>query len=112
MSLDLAVAIAECCFSSLNRTAVGAKIGLVSSGFSNKALLFSESPSRIVISFAAQNLDLVKTLIGDCPFVVMGTVGSETLEITVDGESIVNAVISDLELLWKNSLEKDLLLDQ
>src|SRR2546423_6234297 len=66
----LAVALAECCFSSLNREAVGAEISLESGVWSRESkdknsssasdsrlqtpdsrLLFSESPSRIIISF-------------------------------------------------------------
>src|SRR5690606_14908141 len=49
----LAVALAECCFSSLGREAIGAKVDLSSNGLSKEAVLFAESPSRIVISFAA-----------------------------------------------------------
>src|SRR6185436_2836877 len=48
----LAVALAECCFSSLNRGAVGAEIS-ISDTFAPPAALFSESPSRIVVSFHA-----------------------------------------------------------
>src|SRR5260221_12884264 len=46
----IAVALAECCFSSLNRKAVGADIELPAS-LSPTTLLFSESPSRIIVSF-------------------------------------------------------------
>ena len=46
----LAVALAESCFSSLNREAIGADLNL-SGTLPESSLLFAESPSRIVISF-------------------------------------------------------------
>ena len=48
----LAVAIAESCFSSLGRPAIGAEISVQESTLSPAALLYGETPSRIVISFA------------------------------------------------------------
>ncbi|HEY0408358.1 MAG TPA: phosphoribosylformylglycinamidine synthase subunit PurL, partial [Pyrinomonadaceae bacterium] len=47
----LAVAIAESCFSSLNRGALGADVVLPGVLLPARAHLFSESPSRIIISF-------------------------------------------------------------
>jgi phosphoribosylformylglycinamidine synthase len=47
----LAVALAECCFSSLNHEAIGAEIQLTSN-YDGAIELFSETPSRIIISFA------------------------------------------------------------
>ena len=46
----LAVALAECCFSSLNRAAFGADIDLTGE-YDVTTRLFSETPSRIIISF-------------------------------------------------------------
>ncbi|HKR22783.1 MAG TPA: phosphoribosylformylglycinamidine synthase subunit PurL, partial [Pyrinomonadaceae bacterium] len=46
----LAVALAECCFSSLGREAIGAQVNIEGS-LNATSLLFSESPSRIIISF-------------------------------------------------------------
>lgn len=104
----LAVAIAECCFSSLNREAVGAQIELSSNGLSKEAVLFSESPSRIVVSFAAEDLDKVRDIAGDCPFAVIGSVGDDVLKITIDGGEAIAESVLDLEGLWETSLEKKL----
>ncbi|HQU92623.1 MAG TPA: phosphoribosylformylglycinamidine synthase subunit PurL [Pyrinomonadaceae bacterium] len=101
----LAVTIAECCFSSLNREAIGASIDLTSNGLSNEAVLFAESPSRVVISFAPENLDRVKEIAGDVPFAVIGAVNDDVLKIAIDGASLVDSPVSELESAWESSLE-------
>ncbi|HTK36969.1 MAG TPA: phosphoribosylformylglycinamidine synthase subunit PurL [Pyrinomonadaceae bacterium] len=104
----LAVAIAESCFSSLGRKVVGADIGLASNGLSIEALLFGESPSRIVISFAPENLEKVKNAVGDCPFEVIGKVGGAQLRIAADSDEKIADSVADLERLWQTSLESQL----
>ncbi|MEP7147483.1 MAG: phosphoribosylformylglycinamidine synthase subunit PurL [Acidobacteriota bacterium] len=104
----LAIAIVESCFSSLGRDMIGANIDLESAGLSNEALLFGESPSRIVVSFAVENLDAVKTLVADCPFAVIGKVGDDVLHIAIDGREVISSPIPDLEVIWETALEKRL----
>jgi phosphoribosylformylglycinamidine synthase len=104
----LAVAIAESCFSSLNRKTIGAEIELKNEKLSDDALLFSESPSRIVISFAPENLEKVREIIKDCPFEVIGKVTGGKFKIKVNNSEVVSADISELESVWTNSLEKQL----
>ena len=104
----LAVAFAECCFSSLGRMAVGAKINLESNGLSTEAVLFSETPSRIIITFAPENLESIREIVGDCPFHIVGKVTGRDLEIFIDNKQVVNSALTDLECVWKTSLEKEL----
>jgi phosphoribosylformylglycinamidine synthase len=104
----LAVSIAECCFSSLGRKAVGAEIDLKANGLSNESLLFAETPSRVVISVAPEHLERVREIVGDCPFEVIGKVSSADLKISIDGRELVSSPIADLESSWKNSLEDQL----
>ncbi|MDQ3180284.1 MAG: phosphoribosylformylglycinamidine synthase subunit PurL, partial [Acidobacteriota bacterium] len=104
----LAVAIAESCFSSLNRKAIGASIELKDENLSTEAQLFSESPSRIVISFAAENLEKVKDIIGNCPCSIIGKVTGEDLKIKFNDKEIISASICELESAWQTSLEKHL----
>jgi phosphoribosylformylglycinamidine synthase II len=106
----LAVAIAESCFSSLNRKAIGAEIELKDANLSTESMLFSESPSRIVVSFAAENLDKIQVIAkeNDCPFEVIGKVGGEKLTIKMNDLETVSASIAELESAWKNSLENRL----
>ncbi len=100
----LAIAIAESCFSSLNRKAVGAEIELKNENLSTEAQLFSESPSRIVISFTPENLEKAKEISKDCPFKVLGRVGGESLMIKFNDKEIISAKITELENVWKNAL--------
>jgi phosphoribosylformylglycinamidine synthase len=100
----LAVAIAESCFSSLGRDAVGAEIDLRAHGLSNEALLFGESPSRIVVSFAPENLSRVTEIAVDCPFEVIGKVALSNIRLSIDGAECINASVADLESIWKDSL--------
>ena len=106
----LAVAIAESCFSSLNRKAIGAEIELKNGDLSNEALLFGESPSRIVVSFAAENLEKIQAIADEtnCPFAVIGQAAGEELKIKSNDVEIVSASIDELENVWANSLEKQL----
>jgi phosphoribosylformylglycinamidine synthase len=106
----LAVAIAESCFSSLNRKRIGAEIELKSENLSTEALLFSESPSRIVISFAPENLEKIQAIAEeiDCPLAVIGTIGGENLKIKTNQAEAISASIAELELIWSSSLEKQL----
>ena len=75
---------------------------------SAEVLLFSESPSRIVISFAAEDLDRVREIAGDCPFEVIGKVGDDVLKINVNGTEAVNGPVSSFEGVWETSLERRL----
>ena len=104
----LAVAIAESCFSSLNREAVGASITLEADGKKPESLLFGESPSRILISFPPENLDRVRRITGKCPFAVIGTVSDDVLQISIDGSEVISSAIAELEGIWESSLEKAL----
>jgi phosphoribosylformylglycinamidine synthase len=104
----LAVCIAESCFSSLGREATGAKIDLRSGGISAEAQLFAESPSRIVISFAPENLEQVTSIAAGCPFEILGEVTSDTLEIAVDGSATVSSPTAELEAAWETTLETHL----
>jgi phosphoribosylformylglycinamidine synthase II len=106
----LAVAIAESCFSSLNRAANGAEIDLTNENLDAAAQLFSESPSRIIIGFPAEKLSEVEATAkaADCPFQIIGKVSGENLSIKINGEEIVSASVSELETAWKTSLENQL----
>jgi len=109
----LAVALAECCFSSLNRELLGAEISLksqVSSPQSPASLLFSESPSRIIISFAESARDEIEQIAANanCPMTILGRVGSDRLRITVAGEVAVSLPVAELEHAWRSSLQKKL----
>ncbi len=101
----LAVALAECCFSSLNRSAMGAAIELDSS-LSTVSTLFGESPSRIVISFGKSEQSEVEKIAARAgsPLTILGQVSGGRLRITVNGTEAVDMGVDRLEEAWRNSL--------
>ena len=105
----LAVALAECCFSSLNRSGLGAKIDVPEMLLSSASVLFSESPSRIILSFPASSLTAVQTLCAraNCPITILGKVGGNRLSIKL-GEEEISVDVEELETVWRGSLAKKL----
>jgi phosphoribosylformylglycinamidine synthase subunit PurL len=105
----LAVALAECCFSSLNRQSTGANISLPAS-LPVATTLFSESPSRIIISFAAAARAGIESIAQreNCSLTMIGEVGGSELQIKVGDERVVSANVAELENAWRSSLPKKL----
>jgi phosphoribosylformylglycinamidine synthase len=101
----LAVALAESCFSSLNHAASGAQVEL-HGALSHSAHLFSESPSRIIISFAPQAAGQIEEIAANalCPLTHLGHVGTDQLRITADGEELISLSVNELEQAWRSSL--------
>jgi phosphoribosylformylglycinamidine synthase len=113
----LAVALAESCFSSLNRGAIGASVALQTAtpeasvdSLSTSCLLFGESPSRIIISFPESARDAIASLAEskNCPFAIVGKVGGVSLRISVADEEAISADVRELETVWRGSLSKKL----
>jgi phosphoribosylformylglycinamidine synthase len=105
----LAVAVAECCFSSLNRGSVGAEIDLTGT-LPAPARLFSESPSRIVLSFEEAALGQMEEIAAraGCLLTILGRTGGDRLIIKTDGEEVINLAVTELETAWRTSLSTKL----
>ena len=105
----ISVALAESCFSSLGRDAIGAEVDL-EGPLGPTAKLFSESPSRIVISFNPSDAGAVQEIAAQnqAPFTILGRVGGDELVIAVDGEETVRADVAELEAAWRHALETKL----
>jgi phosphoribosylformylglycinamidine synthase subunit PurL len=105
----LAVALAECCFSSLNHQRIGAEI-TVQNSLPIPATLFSESPSRIIVSFPESSQTAVADIAArhNCPFTLIGRAGGEALKIKVGDGEVVSAQVAGLEDAWRSSLSKKL----
>jgi phosphoribosylformylglycinamidine synthase len=121
----LAVALAESCFSSLNRNAIGAEISLESPVWSlesktsddrstsdsqtpdSRLLLFSESPSRIIISFNESARSEIEAIAKDSgsPIRILGTVGGDNLRIKIGEQEVVNSRVAEMEAAWRSSLK-------
>jgi phosphoribosylformylglycinamidine synthase len=105
----LAVALAESCFSSLGKEAIGAEINLTGT-LNTTTLLFSESPSRIIISFDRSALDSIRQICAthNVPLELLGEVSGTELHISVNQTSTINAAVADLESTWRNALLRSL----
>ena len=101
----LAVALAECCFTSLNREAVGADVDL-GGIHKTEVSLFTETPSRIIISFDEAALGEMEEIAAraSCQFTLLGQTGSDKLSIKAAGEEVVNLPVAELEAAWRSSL--------
>ena len=101
----LAVALAESCFSSLGREAIGAEVNLEGT-LGPTAHLFSESPSRIIVSFNSVDANAVQEIAesNNAPFTILGRVGGTRLTISVNGDEAVSADVPDLEAAWRGAL--------
>jgi len=105
----LAVTLAESCFSTLATEAIGAEIDLGQS-LGTAQLLFSESPSRIVVSFEPENLVGIERIAkhNHCPFTILGRLLGNRLRIRAQGEEVVNAEVDSLEEAWSGALSHTL----
>jgi phosphoribosylformylglycinamidine synthase len=105
----LCVALAECCFSSLNRAGLGAEVELAGDA-SAAAQLFGETPSRIVVSFEESARARVEEIAAaaDCPFGIIGRTGGARLRIAVNGRACVSQDVGELERIWRGSLPEKL----
>ncbi len=113
----LLVTLAECCLTHPS-TPLGATITLSQERLRLDALLFGESPSRIVLSVTEGNLAHVTQCIQDMePKVPMSLLGhvtdTDTLAVTVQGEQHATArhlswPITDLADRWHNGLTRQL----
>ena len=101
----LAVALAESCFSSLGRDPIGAEVDLTGP-LGPTAELFSESPSRIVISFDPADAAAVQEIAdrNHAPLAILGRVGGDELVIAVGGEEAVRTKVAKLESAWRDAL--------
>jgi phosphoribosylformylglycinamidine synthase II len=104
----IAVTLAESCFSSNGRNELGAEIELTSSELSSEAILFGETPSRIIVSFHPDRLERVRELAGESPLEVIGRVGGKDLQIAVNGDRIISSSVKELETIWNNGFEQKL----
>jgi phosphoribosylformylglycinamidine synthase len=101
----LGVALAESCFSSLGRESIGADVNLEGE-LDPTTQLFSESPSRIIISFDPADAGTVHEIAArnNAPFAILGRVGGHRLIINVNGVEAVATDVSDLEAAWRSAL--------
>ena len=105
----LAVALAECCFSTLGRSSTGAQIELESK-LPPAVTLFGESPSRIIVSVDASNVVNLGSIAGrnGTPITVIGRVTGTALLILMNREEQISLEVSELETAWRTALSHEL----
>jgi phosphoribosylformylglycinamidine synthase len=114
----LAVALAECCFSPDGL--LGAEIGLENCGNTSAdyagdtpapantaTVLFSEAQSRIIISCEPRNTERVLSELKskNIPHAQIGSVITDSLRVTVNGENL-SWRVAELHDLWWNSIRR------
>jgi phosphoribosylformylglycinamidine synthase len=99
----LAVALAKCGF----RNRIGAQIKLSGEELPAEFLLFGEDASRILVTCAPESLQNLKEIAVEYGVGVeaIGETAPGTLEISVNGTTVVSAPVSDLYSGWASALE-------
>jgi phosphoribosylformylglycinamidine synthase subunit PurL len=105
----LAVALAEKAFAN----GVGARVNLASNGLPAEFTLFGEDASRIVISCDPANVSRIQKIAEGHGIVadVVGETIPEGLEISLDGNVVLSAAVSDLNQVYESALESSLRTD-
>jgi phosphoribosylformylglycinamidine (FGAM) synthase-like enzyme len=103
----IAVALAECSFSSYRRQAVGCEVNL-EGDLSDAALLFSESPSRIIISATDAGAEKVIEIAREHGVAasVLGRTGGDGITIKANGETVINRRVAEVEAAWRDTLPR------
>ncbi|MFN7930456.1 MAG: AIR synthase-related protein [Blastocatellia bacterium] len=102
----LAVTLAESCFSHDAQPALGATVNLTTASLAHPAALFSESPSRIVISVKPESVAQVQAIAAqhNAPCTEIGTVGGDALTVSLEGQTVIHQNLPALEAAWRATL--------
>ena len=102
----LAVTLAEAGFSGKAGLEIDLNSLSMDDEMSKAALLFGESPSRLVVEIAPENLEKVADLFEGLPFALLGRATDEHHNLRVDWgkETLIDEPLDELKSLWKNGL--------
>jgi phosphoribosylformylglycinamidine synthase len=105
----VAVALAEKTFAK----GIGARVNLISGGLPGEFVLFGEDASRILLSCDAGQVGRIQEVAGQLGVVaeVIGETGSDRVEISVDGDLLVSAALTELSAGYEGALEAALRAD-
>jgi phosphoribosylformylglycinamidine synthase subunit PurL len=100
----LAVALSECCF--LGAAGATGAIIHMDEKIRADALLFGEAQARIIVSMDPQNLKKLENVAArhGVPAKIIGRVASESLNITVDGQQLIQQKTSALQAVWQEAI--------
>jgi phosphoribosylformylglycinamidine synthase len=108
----LGVALAECCYSGPGRESVGVEINAmlnfpgVDESWLPIIFLFSESPSRIIVSLSPSDLDALSAMakVYNVPLTALGTVGGRHFRVSLNRKVVVDTPVRELEQAWRGAL--------
>src|SRR5580693_7048819 len=105
----VAVALVEKTFAK----GIGARVNLISGGLPGEFVLFGEDASRILLSCDAGQVGRIQEVAGQVGVVaeVIGQTGSDRVEISVDGDLLVSAAVTELSAGYEGVLEAALRAD-
>ena len=106
----VAVALAEAALPA----AVGCKVHIAEQALPPEFLLFGEDASRIVLSCDPSQLERIEEVAVEYGLLadVLGETGSDRVEITMDGQSMISASIAELREAYEGALERALRAEQ
>ena len=92
---------------------LGATVDLSSNGSPYELLLFGETASQVVISCTESNLQAIQQVAVNYGLQAqpIGKTAPETLEIRVDGKTVISAPVASLRKSWEQALKKALHVD-
>ena len=103
------MALAECAFDT--ELGVEADVRTVTSAaapFGDIATLFGESASRVVVSVTpARMAELLELAAASrVPAAQIGRVGGDRVRISIEGRSVVDESLSDIERIWSTAIDR------
>ena len=101
----LAVALAECTFDS---SGVGASIDVPAGSMREDAVVFGESPSRVLVSATAENAATLLQLAAErgVPAQIVGYTGGTRITIAASGRTVIDCDIEAAYREWSTGFER------
>ncbi|MBI4472092.1 MAG: phosphoribosylformylglycinamidine synthase II, partial [Acidobacteria bacterium] len=101
----LAVALAECCYSSLHRGPIGAEVD-VPSHLEVRKDLFGEMSSRVLLT--TNTVAELRKRAGEAALVLhdLGKVGGNRLVLNYEGDRVMDIALEELQTSWRQGLPK------
>jgi phosphoribosylformylglycinamidine synthase len=101
----LAIGLAECCYATAGRPAIGANVKIPSHLEACKDL-FGEYPSRILLSTRKSSDIIGRAGAAGLRCTEIGVVGGNRLILNYEGQPAVDLEIGELETVWRRALSK------
>jgi phosphoribosylformylglycinamidine synthase len=104
----LAVTLAECAFGT---GGIGLSVDVPrvdAAAWTSAATLFSESASRVIVSVGREHLGALmnRANAGGVPAREIGTTGTGRINVSIDGQSVIDIPVAEAESIWDGALER------